>query len=212
LKVCSELEQIFTFDSQLQRHMFCAKSSVLVIDESALFARVRQGDAQALETLFRSFHARLCAFAFGYLQNAADAEEVVQDVFLSIWQKREEIEVRSSLRAYLFRAVRNRALNRSARARLEQRWLEEASSDDLELQTADPIDKTLEHAELVTRVHAAIAALPPGCRRVLQLRWQEQLSYLEIADALGISEKGVENQLARARKALKTMLADVLTR
>ncbi|MGH7468601.1 MAG: RNA polymerase sigma factor [Longimicrobiales bacterium] len=169
------------------------------VNETELLARLRAGDAHAYETIFRAYHARLCAFAFGYLQNHADADEVVQDFFLRLWQKREQLTIYSSLRAYLFAAVRNRVLNRSARARLEQRWLEEAGSDDPDVpDPAVPIVDLVHEAEIAARVMAAIAQLPAGCRRVLVLRWQEQLGYAEIAEALGISVKGVENQLARA--------------
>jgi RNA polymerase sigma-70 factor (ECF subfamily) len=179
--------------------------------ESDLLSRLRAGDVHAYETIFRRYHARLCAFAFGHLRNRADADEIVQELFIALWQKRGQIQVASSLRAYLFAAVRNRVLNRSARARLEQRWLEEATAEDIDVpDAAEPIDEVLNAAEIRARVETAIAALPPGCRRVLELRWYEQLSYAEIADVLGISIKGVENQLARARKTLRAAIAGLI--
>lgn len=179
--------------------------------EADLLSRLRAGDVYAYETVFRTYRAALCAFAFGHLRNRADADEIVQELFLDLWRKREKIEVTSSLRAYLFAAVRNRVLNRSARIRLEQRWLEEAAAEDVEVPDAtEPADEVMYAAETRARVEAAIAALPPGCRRVLELRWNEQLSYAEIADALGISIKGVENQLARARKALRAAIPGLI--
>ncbi len=179
--------------------------------DTELIAGLRAGDVRAYEAVFRGYHARLCAFAFGYLGRREDADELVQDLFLALWQKREQLVIRSSLRAYLFSAIRNRVLNRSARARLEQRWLQEAGSADPDpVDPALPADEALQAAELVTRVQVAIETLPSGCRRVLELRWLEQLSYAEIAEVLGISSKGVENQLARARKTLRTRLADLV--
>ncbi len=176
--------------------------------ERDLIDGLRDGDPGAYETVFREYHARLCGFAYGYLRNRADADEIVQDLFLALWQKRERLEISTSLRGYLFRAVRNRVLNRSAQARGEERWLGD-SDDANELETADPAlrpDEAMLELELETRARRAMDALPPGCRRVLQLRWLEQMRPQEIADALGISLKGVENQLARARKVMRLHL------
>lgn len=179
--------------------------------EADLLSRLRAGDVHVYEMVFRKYRAALCAFAFGHLHNRADADEIVQDLFLDLWRKREQIQVTSSLRAYLFAAVRNRVLNRSARIRLEQRWLEESTAENVEVPAAtEPVDEAMHAAEIRARVKTAISALPPGCRRVLELRWNEQLSYAEIADALGISIKGVENQLARARKALRAAIPGLI--
>jgi RNA polymerase sigma-70 factor (ECF subfamily) len=127
--------------------------------------------------------------------------------------KSRKLEVYTSLKAYLFRAVRNRVLNRNARARLEQRWLEE--NDPARLAVADPepsAQELVEEAQTAERLRAAIESLPPGCQTVLRLRWEQQLSYAEIAETLGISEKGVENQLARARRGLRGVLRGKLPR
>ena len=174
-------------------------------------AGLRAGDTRAYEAVFRAYHARLCTFAHSYLQNRADAEEVVQELFLALWQKQESLSIDISLRAYLFRAIRNRVLNRSARARLEQRWLDEAAAQPVaESDPAPPADQVLQSTQLIERVQTALRDLPPGCQRVLQLRWQEELSYAEIAETLGISVKGVENQLSRARRALRLNLGGLL--
>jgi RNA polymerase sigma-70 factor, ECF subfamily len=178
--------------------------------ETQLVAGLRAGAADAYEAVFRAYHARLCDFANSYLHSRSDAEEIVQDLFLALWKKREELEVRTSLKAYLFTAVRNRVLNRDARARLEQRYLEDLERGELELVATVPADQRLEAREIAERVQTAMAELPPGCRRVLTMRWSEQLTYGEIAEVLGISLKGVENQLARARKTLRQRLGDVI--
>ena len=170
-------------------------------------AGLRAGDARSFESVFRAYHARLCGFAYTYVRNRAEAEEIVQDVFLALWRQEQRIIVHSSLKAYLFRAVRNRVLNRNARAQLEQRWLEQHDGAGLEIADPRPSAEALvEEAQTAERLRAAIAALPPGCQTVLRLRWEEQLSYAEIAETLGISEKGVENQLARARRGLRALL------
>ena len=176
--------------------------------ERDLLERLCAGDEASFERIFRKFYPILCGFAHSYVHSEADAEEIVQSVFLTIWSKRAELQINSSLKSYLFSAVRNQALNRSARARLEQRWYEQAeraAGDSI----AEPVD-IVEQTRVATRVREAIDQLPTGCRRVLLLRWEGELSLAEIADALAISIKGVENQLTRARKALKTKLSDLL--
>ena len=179
--------------------------------DSDRVAGLRAGDTHAYEAVFRDYHARLCSFAYSYLQNRSEAEEVVQDLFLALWQKREQLEVRTSLRAYLFTAVRNRVLNRSARASLEKLHLEQLDPPDLESTPENTaVEDHITTEQIAARVQAAMTELPDGCRRVLQLRWQDGLSYAEIAEALGISIKGVENQLARARKGLRQRLSDLI--
>lgn len=166
-------------------------------------------DERSFEALFRGSYAALCSFAHGYVHSREDAEEIVQSVFLKVWSKRDQLEAATSIRAYLFASVRNEALNRSARARLEQRWYEQAATDDLDPNPT--ADAALQSSEVTARVRAAIDALPPGAKRVLTLRWEQQLSYAEIAEALGISIKGVENQLSRARQLLRNQLQDLIT-
>ena len=154
------------------------------------------------EQLFRAYHARLCGFAFGYTRDREAAEEVVQDVFLAIWDKRGKLEIETSQRAYLFRAVRNRALNRSARARTEEQWME--------LNVSSDVVPASDYSDVGDRVRAAVASLPPACRSALTLRWQEEMSYAEIAETLGVSDKTVENNLARARALMREKLPDLI--
>ena len=172
------------------------------MDERALIQRINQGDVAAFETLFRAYHPRLCGFAFSYLRDRAVSEELVQDLFMAIWEKRARLEVRTSVRAYLFAALRNRVLNRSARARMEEQWTEQSAEVE-----AIP---ALEYSDTGERVRVAIAALPPACRNALLLRWQEDMNYAEIAETLGVSVKTVENNLGRARALLRERLPDLI--
>lgn len=167
--------------------------------------RIRVGDAAAFERLFRALHAPLVRFATRY-SDAARAEEIVQDVFFAIWQTRTEWTPRGSVRAYLYGAVRNRALNLQRRDALEQDWAAEEVHDETRTLHAArySADVELEQAELVSLAQAALDALPERCRLVMQLRWREGLSYAEIAEVMGIGTKGVENQLSRGLRAVRT--------
>ncbi|MCU0626738.1 MAG: RNA polymerase sigma-70 factor [Gemmatimonadaceae bacterium] len=176
---------------------------------SDLLPRLRLGDVAAFESLFRATHASLVAFATRYTGDEARAAELVQDLFLDLWTRRGSLEVRGSLRGYLFGAVRNRALNVRRRDALEHDWAADEAHDAVRaLHPAPPVaDAAYESAELAERVRAAMDALPARCALVMQLRWREGLGYAEIAQVMGISTKGVENQLARGLKALRAVLA-----
>ena len=178
--------------------------------DSAVAARVRAGDASAFEALFRAHYGPLCGFATRYVREPALAEELVQDLFTDLWARRTEWAPRTSARAYLFAAVRNRALNLRQRQAVEEDWTAaEAASEMPTLHRAAPAaDDVLESAELHARLDAALDSLPERCRLVMRLRWREQLAYAEIAEIMGISLKGVENQLARGLRALRGMLRD----
>ena len=170
-----------------------------------LARRIRDGDPTALEELFHEQYAALCRFANRYLHDRAAAEDLVQDVFASIWAGRMRFEVRGSLRSYLFAAVRNRALNLRKHQQVERDWeLDEALPDVRALHRAPPRpDDLLDDAERRRRLRDALEALPERCRLVMQLRWEEQLTHAEIAEVMGISVKAVERQLARGLRALR---------
>jgi RNA polymerase sigma-70 factor, ECF subfamily len=171
----------------------------------ALVARVRAGDERALETLFRSHYSPLCDFAARYVRQDALAEELVQDLFADLWARRQSWHVRGSVRAYLFAAVRNRALNLRQRQSIERDWEhDEAIADVRELhRPPEAADEILERADLRTRLDAALESLPERCRLVMHLRWREQMRHAEIASVMGISVKGVEIQLARGLRAVR---------
>ena len=186
-------------------------------DEADLLARARAGDEAAFEVIFRRHYSALCAFGNRYLDDRAQAEELVQDLFTQLWVDRARWEVRGSLSSYLFGAVRNRALNHRKRRAIERDWSdnESASAQDdqseLRWSSRPPADAhaVLEAAELRLHLERAIASLPERCRLVMHLRWHDRLSYADIAEVMGISVKGVENQLGRGLKTLRTLVSSL---
>ena len=174
-------------------------------EPDAIVARVRGGDERALETLFRTHYAALCEFATRYVRQDSLAEELVQDVFTDVWSRRGNWQVHGSVRAYLFAAVRNRALNLRKRQAVERDWEEdEAITDVRDLhQSPEQADEALDRADLRARLDAALDSLPQRCRLVMHLRWREQMRHAEIAAVMGISVKGVEIQLARGLRTIR---------
>ena len=182
-----------------------SKSSAIGTD---LVERIRAGEVRALEELFRQQYEPLCRFAERYLRDRAASEDLVQDLFVALWARRGRIDLHGSLRAYLFASVRNRALNVRKHQLVERDWERDEGAPEVRMLHRAPRrpDELLEERERDARVRAAIARLPERRRLVMQLRWQEQLGYAEIASILGISVKGVEIQLARGLRALRAQI------
>ncbi|MDP2883691.1 MAG: RNA polymerase sigma-70 factor [Ignavibacteria bacterium] len=181
-----------------------AKTSNADTMDSGLVERIRAGDEVAFELLFRSYYPLLCRFTFRLIRDSSDGEQLVQDVFLNIWQMREGWSPRSTVRSYLYRAAKNQALNYLKHRRLV------GSVDELEVQTAEiaraSLQEDYERKELMVAVQQAIELLPPRCKLVFALHRQDGLTYSEIADVLDISVKTVETQIGRALKFLRKIL------
>jgi RNA polymerase sigma-70 factor, ECF subfamily len=171
--------------------------------------RIRGGDDAAFELVFRTYYEPLCAFAFRFVTSSERAEDLVQDAFSALWTSRATLEIRTSLRAYLYASVRNRALNLRKHDEVVGEWERDESDDDVRLLHPHPLqpDELLDRDQLGSRLAAAFDALPERCAVIMRLRWREQLSYAEIAESVGISVKGVEKQLSRGLLALRTILS-----
>jgi RNA polymerase sigma-70 factor (ECF subfamily) len=173
--------------------------------DAELVRRIRAGDERALETVFKAHYAGMASFVQRFVRSPDLAEELVQDVFLKLWSKREQLAEIETFRTYLFRAARNTALNYLRRAKLERRWREEQGTDDDPPTTFAADDETVEQ-EVAAAVQEAINRLPPRCREIFLLSRDGGLTYAEIARSLEISVKTVETQMGRALKSLRASL------
>lgn len=160
------------------------------------------------EALFRLHYFSLCRYAFSLLNDADEAEEVVQEAMFRIWENRHKIEISTSWQAYLFRAIRNQSLNHIRRKKIHLNYVDasEHRHEELSDDTSDMVSVN----ELQRRIREAVASLPPERQRIFIMSRYEGLKYREIADELGISVKTVENQLGRALASLRTELAEFL--
>ncbi|HET9425038.1 MAG TPA: RNA polymerase sigma-70 factor [Gemmatimonadaceae bacterium] len=174
------------------------------MDERELLFRLRQGDDAAYEAIFRQWYAPLVAMGAALLRDRGPAEEVVQDVMLELWRRRESLTFETSLRAYLFQATRNRALNVLRRQRVETRG---ESTIVAGMPTPEAADSEARESELNVAIQSAIAGLPDRCREVFELSRIRGLKYTEIASELGISVKTVEAQMGKALRIMREKLA-----
>lgn len=173
-----------------------------------MLQRLQDSDRTAFDEIVRSHDARLRAVAHRVVGCPDTAAEVVQDVFFRLWRDRETIEIRDHLGGYLARAVRNRALDRQKRLRLEYRWLEreliEVERAEVERVAGSITDSAASDRSVL--VAQALDQLPSRRREIMLLRWRDGLSYNEIASRLGLSAKTVENQISRGLKTLREAL------
>ncbi len=175
------------------------------LEPADVVARIRAGDAAAFEALFHAYHAALCAFGYRYVDSREVAEEIVQEVFLFIWERRATWDVHGSVKNYLFTAVRNAAVSWLRHERVVRR--RHAETVDLFTRPMAPADRELTSAELLVAVRRAVARLPERCRLIFTLHREQGLTYREIASVLDLSPKTVEVQMGRALKALRKSLA-----
>jgi RNA polymerase sigma-70 factor (ECF subfamily) len=177
--------------------------------DSVLITRVRSGDEQAFQTLFDVYYAGLCAFAATYIKVEEMAEEVVQDVLLDVWERRARWVVSSSIKAYLYGAVRNKALDVLRRVRREDQLASQVTTGEWPLGAASARGSQLDQimtAEVWTAIRDAVDGMPEKRRAVFLLRWDHGMSYADIASATGTSIQAVERQLVRALHSLRDAL------
>ncbi len=172
------------------------------------FKALKEGDETAFGMIFKSHYNGLCNYAFSFLLDRDEAEEIVQAAFINIWEKKENINIESSLKSYLYRAVRNSCLNALKHARIKKKHADETAF------TADRTHESVSQAviseELDQKIGDAMMALPEQCRLIFKMSRFEELKYAEIADQLNISVKTVENQIGKALKIMREHLKEYL--
>lgn len=167
-------------------------------------------ERSAFESMVRLHYGRLCAFAFRLLGSRDEASDIVHEVLLRLWRDRHRFDFHESL-PYLYRAVRNQVISQQRRTGVRRRALGRRVDDtDLPARESDATSN-IEVDELARAAERAIASLPERCRLVYTMRREQGLSYAEIAYALDLAPKTVENHMTRAAKLLRARLRDYLS-
>lgn len=164
---------------------------------------IRAGEETAFRTLFDRYAEPLLDFAFGFVGDEFVSEDVVQEVFINVWRNRARLNPELSLKAYLYKSVRNQALKVLRHAKVERRA--EGYLQSLYYTTDNPDEEYL-HAELTVLLDRTIQELPERCRMVFLMSKYDGLSYQEIAHILDISVNTVKTQMVRAFTAIRRNL------
>ena len=170
---------------------------------SELMRKISQGDEQSFAKTFDRYYSVLCYYADKFIHDTDESRSLVQQVFVDLWMKRKKIVIQQSIKAYLYKAVKNYALDYLKHKNVESKFLNKVQG---ESETFDT--NLIEEAELNARINSAIDDLPEKCREIFLLCRFEELHYREIAKRLGISIKTVEMQMGIALKKLRSQLTE----
>lgn len=169
-------------------------------------ALLRAGDQHAFEALYRQYYKGLCAFAAQYIP-LSEAEEVVQDTMMWLWEHRDSLDEQLSLKTLLFTIVKNKALNLVTHEEIRRRVHQEIV-DKFQEAFEEP-DLYLNH-ELFALYRQALAKLPPEVRQAFEMNRHRHLTHKEIAQQLGVSPQTVNYRIGQALKLLRAELKDYL--
>lgn len=173
-------------------------------DNAFLIRLKEENEEKFMEHIFRSFYTPLCKTVYNITRDTEATEDIVQDVFMKIWRRKEQLDLKQSLKSYLFRSSVNTALNYLEKNRRNSS-MEEGSEDDLRYSSNSTEDQLRFH-EVSQQIDEAVKTLPPKCRTVFALSRYEEMSYAEIADQLSISVKAVEKHMGKALKMMREQL------
>lgn len=164
-------------------------------------------DDAAFEQLFKAHYKALHVYVNTMIRDEEMAEEIVQNRFMKFWEKRELLDIQTSVKAYLYKCVHNDTLNFLKHEKVKIRHQNFTMHSTVE---SEPASHRVELNELASRIHGAMEDLPEQCRLIFHMSRFEELKYREIADQLGLSIKTVETQMGKALRILRLKLVDFL--
>ncbi|NJK95764.1 MAG: RNA polymerase sigma-70 factor [Bacteroidales bacterium] len=182
-------------------------------DENKLLDDFRNNDLEAFEHFFKTNQPQMVAFAHKFLDDWETSRDIVQEIFLNLWENKNNLTINISLRAYLFTAVKNQCANYIKHKSIEQKYSDKTMIEfskmesDYYMNTDEPFHKLYEK-ELNNKIKQSINSLPEQCRHTFELSRYNGLKSHEIAKKLEVSVRTVETQIYRALKTLKESLKD----
>lgn len=174
------------------------------LSDQELVSLLKEGNRLAFTQIYDRYKYLLYAHAFKRLRNEEEAEDIVHDLFATLWNKRETFELKTHLSGYLYTAVRNRIFKLLAHKDVESEYI--SSFHQASEQATNITDYLVRESQMTAMIEKEIAALPPKMREVFELSRKQNLSHKEISGQLGISEQTVSKQVTNALKILKTKL------
>jgi RNA polymerase sigma-70 factor (family 1) len=177
-----------------------------VVEDRKLIIKLCEGDSHAYETLFKYYYPKLTLFANRFTNDMIAAEEITGELFIKLWEKRQELNQTVPLKAYLYKSVQNMCLNYLKHQKVESLYIKYLQRNNLlENCFADSESKYLDK-ELALRLKSAISSLPEKCQQVFIMSRYEDMKYREIAVKLDISVKTVERHMSIALERLRIIM------
>jgi RNA polymerase sigma-70 factor, ECF subfamily len=168
---------------------------------------IQKLDERTIELLFKTYFKRLVYFAIRYLKDEDTAKEVVHDVFINVWEKRESVDREKSIKSYLYTAVYNRSLNH---IRDNKKIDNSLQVDESIVSGSSEFQDIMQENELQSAIEDAVQQLPEKCREVFVMSRYQEMKYAEIGESLNISVKTVEAQVTKALKILRKALSEYM--
>ena len=173
--------------------------------DQELIILLKKGDEYAYDQVFRKFYPALCFFARRFISIEAEAEEIVQDVFFKVWQKRTDFDSILSLKGFLYISAKNACFDRIEK---EKRKLHRDHNWYLQHQEFEPaVEERIIHADVLLEIHHALDLLPEQCRKIMKMSYELGMTGKQIADELQITVSTVNNQKARGISLIRKMLS-----
>jgi RNA polymerase sigma-70 factor (ECF subfamily) len=181
------------------------KEFVLYSDEE-LMQEIKADNMFAFDALYRKYSKRLYKFGYSILKSQEEAENLIQDVYLNLWENRYKVEKDSSIKSYLFTIAYNSAITIIRKKARESEFIEYLKT--LQKISEEPVNMAFEYNELTNKLEEIIKALPQRQKEVYLLHRVEGLKYNEIAERLNISMNTIENHMSRALKTIRKKLGN----
>lgn len=172
--------------------------------EKYIIEGLRSGRESAYRQLFDQYYQKLVVFAYKYLDDLESARDIVQEFYLYLYESRQSISIQTSLKSYLYSAVKNRCLNQIKHEQVKEKHRNMRRS---EANVSDPdLEEIMDAVELEARVYEIVSKLPEKCRQIYIMSRVDGKRNREIADELNLSIRTVETQISKALKSLKDSL------
>lgn len=187
----------------------------MLTNEGEIIAKLKSGNIEVFEMLYKEMQPRLFAFARKFTNDPDSARDLVQEVFIDLWDKIADLQINSSVRAYLFSMVHNKCLNQIRSQKVHDKY---ASYTEIKLKESElfyfdaneAVHSSIFLKDIQQILDKGINQLPEGCREVFKMSRLEGLENKQIAEKLDLSVRTVENQIYRALRVLKESLSDYL--
>lgn len=174
--------------------------------DDQLIVQIQKGNKLAFKILFDKYGQRLFQFSLKYLRDRQDAEDLLNEVFLKVWENRKMLKTNTSFQSYLFTIAYNNIRQRFLKKSREEKYIQVFAEK--YIHDHDMEESQLDYSLFIKKINQVIELLPPRRKEIFNLSYRNELKNKEIAQQLGLSEQFVKNQLSLARKFLMKKIKD----
>jgi RNA polymerase sigma-70 factor (ECF subfamily) len=175
---------------------------IAMINDAFTLIKIREGDIKTFEQIFRLYYPSLCLYAYGITGRKDAAEEIVQELFYTLWKNRESLQIVRSLKIYLYGAVQNQSIKYCEHNNVRERHRQYVLSTETEMSTSDP-QKLIEYQELKEVINRTLKKLSDRRCRIFKMHHTYGLKYKEIAEELSLSLKTIEAEMTTTYRTLR---------